>query len=304
MSFISKEVRSFVVIAGTLSIRAAAERLHVSPSALSRQLQILEEQLGHALFLRQPGGLALTAHGKYFFEQVSKIIEQETILLSTIDTLNQEPMPNSISVGIAECINTRSFSRALQNLGPSVRGFFINVKVSNTADLIDGLLNRDFDFIVSFNTPRDLRVNFYRQFKWETGLVCSPSHSFSNLDCISLSDVLNEPIALVDSSLASFDRLEQAISRRRKLANIVLRANSVTVIKRFVKLGECVTLLSRLDVVDELQDNSLKFVPLAGEWLGETVEIATYRGDKLKDPVLGAVNKFVEFLESYGPVRS
>ncbi|WP_281254306.1 helix-turn-helix domain-containing protein, partial [Paraburkholderia ribeironis] len=42
------------------SIRRAADNLHISPSAIARQIQQLEEQFGAALFERQPRGMRLT----------------------------------------------------------------------------------------------------------------------------------------------------------------------------------------------------------------------------------------------------
>ena len=57
-------LRCFEVVATHLSIRKAAAVLHVSESAVSRQVRILEDQLGAALFLRTPTGLAITEPGR------------------------------------------------------------------------------------------------------------------------------------------------------------------------------------------------------------------------------------------------
>lgn len=56
--------RCFEVVASQLSIRKAAAVLHVSESAVSRQVRILEDQLGAALFTRTPAGLAITEPGR------------------------------------------------------------------------------------------------------------------------------------------------------------------------------------------------------------------------------------------------
>ncbi|BBK39008.1 LysR family transcriptional regulator [Allostella sp. ATCC 35155] len=57
-------LRCFEVVAAQLSIRKAAAILHVSESAVSRQVRILEDQLGAALFVRTPAGLAITEPGR------------------------------------------------------------------------------------------------------------------------------------------------------------------------------------------------------------------------------------------------
>ena len=60
----------YLEVAQSGSIRAAAERLFVTPSALSRELQKLEEDLGVTLFERRARGMVLTAAGKVYLNHV------------------------------------------------------------------------------------------------------------------------------------------------------------------------------------------------------------------------------------------
>ncbi|RYF67418.1 MAG: LysR family transcriptional regulator, partial [Comamonadaceae bacterium] len=52
------------------SIRQAAERLHVAPSAVNRRIQDIEEELGTPLFERLPRGMRLTAAGELFVRYI------------------------------------------------------------------------------------------------------------------------------------------------------------------------------------------------------------------------------------------
>ncbi len=52
------------------SFRAAAEELHLTPSAISHQIRLLEEALGVPLFERRPRGLQLTAAGRRYAQTV------------------------------------------------------------------------------------------------------------------------------------------------------------------------------------------------------------------------------------------
>src|SRR5262249_11117332 len=69
-------LRAFSRAARTLSFKRAAEELHVSPSALSRQIQALEEHLGVALFQRLNPGLALTEAGRRYLAAVDAALAQ------------------------------------------------------------------------------------------------------------------------------------------------------------------------------------------------------------------------------------
>ncbi|HKA14484.1 MAG TPA: transcriptional regulator GcvA [Myxococcota bacterium] len=72
----TSSLRAFSRAARALSFKRAAEELHVSPSALSRQIQALEEHLGVALFERRHPGLALTEEGRSYLAAVDAALAQ------------------------------------------------------------------------------------------------------------------------------------------------------------------------------------------------------------------------------------
>jgi len=59
-----RQLRTFLVAADALSFTRAAERVHLSQSSVTEQVQALEQLLGHALFTRTNNRLALTAAGE------------------------------------------------------------------------------------------------------------------------------------------------------------------------------------------------------------------------------------------------
>ncbi|MBV8891425.1 MAG: LysR family transcriptional regulator, partial [Acidobacteria bacterium] len=66
-------LRYFYETAHSRSIRAASERLHVSPSAISRQIAKLEHELRAPLFDRRAHGMSLTAAGEILRSEVEGI---------------------------------------------------------------------------------------------------------------------------------------------------------------------------------------------------------------------------------------
>ncbi len=58
------QLNSFVTIARLGSLSRAAENLHISLSALSNQIKLLEEELGLSLFIRKPRGMKLSNEGE------------------------------------------------------------------------------------------------------------------------------------------------------------------------------------------------------------------------------------------------
>lgn len=69
-------LRAFCVAAECRSFRAAGERLHVTPSAISHQVKSLEAELGATLFERLPRAIELTTVGAALFEELQPLIQQ------------------------------------------------------------------------------------------------------------------------------------------------------------------------------------------------------------------------------------
>ena len=71
-----RQLKYFVAVADTRNFTRASERLHIAQPPLSRQIQLLEEELGVQLILRNSRPLRLTEAGRMFYEQALQIINR------------------------------------------------------------------------------------------------------------------------------------------------------------------------------------------------------------------------------------
>ena len=68
------QLSSFVTIARIGNMTRAADAMHISLSALSSQIALLEEEMGFPLFTRKPRGMELTAKGKALLEYAGRAL--------------------------------------------------------------------------------------------------------------------------------------------------------------------------------------------------------------------------------------
>src|SRR5258707_442159 len=80
-------LRYFSETAHSRSIRAASERLHVSPSAISRQIAKLEHELHAPIFDRRAHGMTLTAAGEILQSKVEEMMREFARVTSHIAAL-------------------------------------------------------------------------------------------------------------------------------------------------------------------------------------------------------------------------
>jgi len=79
-----RHLRYFCAVAESLNFTRAAERLHVTQPALSRQIKALEDELGTILLDRNRQRVLLTDAGRLFFGHVQKILAQVDIATLTV----------------------------------------------------------------------------------------------------------------------------------------------------------------------------------------------------------------------------
>ncbi|GAB2594818.1 LysR family transcriptional regulator [Streptomyces capparidis] len=70
------QLHAFAVLADELHFGRAAERLGIAQPPLSQRIRRLEERVGHALFERGPGGVALTAAGRELLPAARRALDE------------------------------------------------------------------------------------------------------------------------------------------------------------------------------------------------------------------------------------
>nr|WP_314541524.1 LysR family transcriptional regulator [uncultured Massilia sp.] len=108
-----KHLQYFYMVATTGTVAAAAQRLHVTPQAISGQLQLLEDQLGEALLRRKGRVLELTDAGKTVLLYAERIFDLGNELEQTVRRgLFREA--ETLRVGVGDMIPKTLAFRLLQ----------------------------------------------------------------------------------------------------------------------------------------------------------------------------------------------
>ncbi len=79
-----ERIRTFLTVISHGSFKSAAKQLNKTPSALTMQLQKLEEQLGHQLMKRSNRGIELTEAGRILTKHGEMLIRANNILISEL----------------------------------------------------------------------------------------------------------------------------------------------------------------------------------------------------------------------------
>lgn len=158
----SRRVIYFIKIAHTLSFRKAARELFVSPQALSKQIQLLEEEVGAPLFERTNSKLNLTEAGKVFlelFEPVMIQYENAKIELQKYVNLKKYNVKIGFFQGLPQEEAVYSVIRFLAGTEPKLKIELLSCGLDNAKDLLeDGTIDMVITNVYSKETWGDVEM--------------------------------------------------------------------------------------------------------------------------------------------------
>ena len=147
-------LRAFVAVAQTGGFTRAAQRLHLTQSAISHQMRRLEEQIGRPLMHRTTRSVTLTDDGAEFLRHAEQV-------LASLDTLARRfapsPMTGVVRFGVPENFLGDRLPQLLCRFArayPSVR---LEVGVGMHLDLRALIAARELDLAVVLSPPKAVR---------------------------------------------------------------------------------------------------------------------------------------------------
>lgn len=128
-----KQLTTFTTLAKTLNYQKAAEQLQYAPSTLFKHIQLLEQELGVSLFVKQGRQICLTAEGKTFEKHAESILESYRIAIRSIAACNTQE--SSLTIGGCEIHTGNSLLRLFNAFSQAYPGAHISMMTSPNASV-------------------------------------------------------------------------------------------------------------------------------------------------------------------------
>ncbi len=239
------EHRSYVAIVEEGSLRAAADRLNLSSSAVSKHLTQLEQHLGVLLVARSTRSLSVTDAGRRFYEDCLRLLRS----LSDMEDrarADARAVVGTLRIGIPQILAQGRYLRMLVDFARAHEAIRLDVVVSND---VDSLLEQGLDFCIRVGPLAD------------SGLVARRLEDTSSLLCGAPS-LLDRTGPLRDA---------QSLRRARVMLPSYLNMKDLKVLLSEVDLGQDLDRFDRIDDASAYLAATVAGMGL-GFFLGVTVE--------------------------------
>ena len=297
MSPFSRFALYFSAVARSGSLRRAAEKLHISPSAINRQILQAEETFGTPLFERLPEGLRMTTAGELLYDNLLRWQKEFQLTRQKFDEL-QGLKRGTVSVGMVQALAEGSFAGALADIIADWDWLELELQVADSYTVSQKVRQADLDFGLILDPEGQAGLSVLAFAELEMGVIMRPEHPQARSTALSLGALSQERHIVPGAPLIVHDRVEMLYRHYDFYPANSIRCNDIRLIKSLVLKGSGVTVLSLLDVLDEVKGGQLVFVPLRNKLLRPlTLALCTAPSRQLSRPAQMAIQKLTTVIE-------
>lgn len=282
LPFTLQQLRIIKAIAKEQSFKRAADLLFVSQPSLSKQVKILENQLGILLFDRKSRKVTLTESGRLFLQYSDRILSLCEETCRAMDDLKSGERGN-LTVGASQTVGTYLMPRVLALFAQNYPQINLTVQVDSTRNITRNIVDRRIDIaVVGGDVPIQLKnhLTIEEFVEDELLLIIPKSHPFAlkTNKIINKEDLyhLNYITLNPTSTIRKFiDNTLQANNIETRDFNIVMQLSSIEAIKTAVSLGLGVAFVSASAIEKELALETIEIIKIENIKITRTLSIVT-----------------------------
>ena len=276
-----------------LSVSNASETLHTSQSGVSRQVQLLEEELKLLIFQRNGKRLiGITEPGKIIVNLAERVLRE----LENIKRVGQEFTQKD--KGTLTIATTHTQARYF--LPPAVKQFMhdypdvaLTIHQGNPMQVAEQVANGEADIGIateSISTYENLLC--LPCYQWNRCVVVPESHALLDDAPLTLEKIVRYPLITYDFAFTGGSLVKRVFNEAGLEPNVVLTAIDADVIKTYVNLGLGIGLLAVM-AYDQNRDGSLRMVDASHLFPASTTYLGLRRDAYLRDYVYDFIHILV-----------
>lgn len=285
----------FNQVAAFKSISKVANNSHISQSALSQQIQKLEDSLGYKLLERSNRGVELTDEGKIVEKYGENIIRTYNKMVEDLNNLYKSN--TTIRIDSCYAIATYALPCTMYSIKEKFPNHNYKLTTNFSSDVEDNVLNDICDLGFIYGKPRDTSLEYFKVGVDRLMLVSSPK--LNNPVRIKSVDLIKYSIIMLADKLEIEEKLDKylkTIGHSFNELNIMFDLDSIESVKSLVLNGNSMSFLPYISIKKELYSKQLKETEIDG--LDMTYEVYLINKKNVYND--HAIKGFIEYFKKIG----
>ncbi|QGZ35665.1 LysR family transcriptional regulator [Stappia indica] len=289
--------RYFLEVVHLGSIRLAADRLHVSPSAISRQIAKLEREFGEPLLDRRANGVQLTEAGTLAAEHFASILGQIDLIRGEMSDL-RKLKSGSVSIATVDGVTDPYLSEQILAFRKRFPAVDFRMRIRGRERVLEALEKRicQVGFVYDhFSHPMMEIVGQWRQ---PLLALVPPSHPFADGRAVKLPDIADCDCVLPDDSYGIHHLVHRAFRKFGGKPKAIMVADQLHFLIRHAIRSNAIVYVPLQAALREVEAGELVPLSLACGDFEHRFIYAIVRRDQRRSP---ACDAFIAMLTSNFP---
>lgn len=221
-----------------LNVSATAQSLYTSQPGISKQIRLLEDELGVEIFARSGKHLTrVTPAGETILQTAGEILRKVESIKQVAQEFSDEKK-GSLSIATTH-------TQARYALPPVIKSFIqkypdvsLHMHQGTPMQISELAADGTVDFAIA-TEALDLFSDLVMMpcYKWNRSIIVPKEHPLAQVDLLTLEDVAKYPIVTYVFGFTGRSKLDEAFLKRGLAPKVVFTATDADVIKSYVRLG-------------------------------------------------------------------
>jgi LysR family cys regulon transcriptional activator len=272
------------IVDNGLNITQAAEKLYTSQPGVSKQLKLLEEELGMQLFTRKGKSLGgITAAGE-------QVIDRARIIMAEVDNIRSlasdfyREEEGTLSIATTHTQARYVLPDVIREFRDRYPGVSLNLHQGTSEQIADMVAANEIDFAIATGSKElfsDLLL--VPSYHWDRKIIVPQNHELTRLERkITLEDLAGYPLVTYVFSFGGQSSLKRAFAEQGLEPDVVFTARDADVIKTYVRMGLGVGIVASMaEDCDDQKDltaiDAQGLFPRSTTWIGFRKDIVLRR---------------------------
>lgn len=279
-----------------LKISDAASALYTSQPGISKQIKLLEEELGIEIFVRNGKRIAaITEPGKAVLEIAQRMLHDAGNLKQVAQEFHSQDSGNLIIA--------TTHTQARYALPPVVKKFMkrypkvkLGLHQGNPTQIAEQVLSGEADLGIATESL-SLYDNLITLpcYEWNHCVITPPNHPLLQEKKLTLAKIAQYPIITYDFAFSGRGKINAAFAKANIEPGIALTAIDADVIKTYVELGLGIGILAKMAFIPE-RDKHLRMIDAEHLFKSSTTKIAIRNNEYLRGYAYDFIELFAPHL--------
>ena len=298
-----QQLRYIVEVANhDLNVSATAQALFTSQPGVSKQIRLLEDELGVEIFVRSGKHLTqVTQVGQQIIDMATQVLRQTSIIKQIADECSNEAS-GELTIATTHTQARYALPSIIQQFRSKYPEVALHMKQGTPEQIAELAASGAADFAIAtegMELFKDLVM--MPCYEWNRSVVVPGDHPLATKAetprALTLQDIADYPIVTYVFGFTGRSRLDDAFQAVSLTPNVVFTATDTDVIKTYVRLGFGVGIIASM-AYDESQDHDLVRIDASHLFASSVTHIGFRRGTFLRRYMLDLIQSFAPHLDS------